>query len=299
MRGGHRVVDDLCLRGPERPVGMVDLGPHDPPAAISGEQTHPAGEPVLERSRGGGRSGPGRSIPGDERSRCAAPIRASRAIRDLVAGPGRCHLGPEVRQVEHRSSAHDDRPARGIERQEEHTGSTDAADVRANVELRERAQAWDGRERTQAWDRDTARRDVRHRERNDAEPRRTVEGVELEACRHDRRQRRRLDRPVGEQEIEPAHPDEPRSGHPGSAGVQGKDAMARGRGQSGQPTTGYSQVARYSAGRPMSTWAAAVRSSSRRSNGCHEPSVTFDRTTTRSPVSYAQPRQLNPGSSPA
>jgi hypothetical protein len=75
--------------------------------------------------------------------------------------------------------------------------------VGPHVQLREDAQPWDGGK--------PARGDILHPERHDPEPGLAAEGVQHETRREVDLERRRVHRPVGEQQVGPAHAHDPRT----------------------------------------------------------------------------------------
>ena len=98
----------------------------------------------------------------------------------------------------------DHRHAAGrIKAEEPHPRPAAIADVRPNVELGE---GTEHRRRGQA-----AQADVLHPERDDPEVGAPLEGIELEFRWDARPKRVRIHRPMGEQEVDPAHPHHPRA----------------------------------------------------------------------------------------
>src|SRR3954467_4722012 len=160
----------------------------------------------------------------------------------------------DIRQVEDEPRSPDDRPRPRVEAQEPDptiARPIAAPEVGPEVELGESPEP--------AGRRDPARRDLGHRERHDPDPCLVLECVELELRWDQPFEGCRIDGPMGEEQVDPAHPDEPRRAHRRSA----------------------------------------ARSASIRRLTAPAPSVTFETTATRSPVAgYVQIRALAPGSSP-
>ena len=103
-------------------------------------------------------------------------------------------------------------------------GQAPTRHVRAHVEFRESAE--DGRRGKSPWS------DVGHPEWHDAQPRLTVESVQVEAEGDERTQGIGFERPVREQEVEPAHPHHPRPGARSMAVITRYSRVARYGGRS-------------------------------------------------------------------
>src|SRR5690242_288219 len=108
------------------------------------------------------------------------------------------------------------------------------SDVCPHIQLRERAGPRDGGQEPNSH--------VLHPERDDPEPGLSLEGVDLELGRDERLDRVHGHRPVGEQQVRPAHAPDPRlSAHPGPlTPVRTRAAPA-----THLAATCYSRVARY------------------------------------------------------
>ena len=190
---------------------MADLGPPDVAGAVDGEQPGAIGRPGIERARPRALNGADGTVRRREPGcRPPTPCPPGLVLHDVSDAPGG-HGGVVVRQVKDRPRTEDGRPAPRLEAQEPHPGQALVADVGPDVRLGERAEPGDRGH--------PARGHVGHHERDDADPGHSVEELELEArdVGQETRGDRGLDRPVREQQVEPAHPKQPRSTHGGEA----------------------------------------------------------------------------------
>ena len=112
------------------------------------------------------------------------------------------HLRRVVRQVEQRARGPDRDRIPGIEAEEVHAGTAVHPHIRPDVELGKRRDPWQRR--------DSTRRDIRHMERHDAEPRLRVVEVELKTGRDERAECRHVERPVREEQVVPGLRHDPR-----------------------------------------------------------------------------------------
>ena len=218
MTRGHRLALDPCRRWLERPRAVPDLGPQDPPRPVHREQPLAIGQERLERAGHRELDRPGRPIPGLEPRRRAATIDPDRAVVDDLAHVADRHRRLVVRQVERGPGALDRGPAAGVEAEEPDARAALVADVGPDVELREGA--------SDRWRGQAPRAHVLHPERHDTQVGAAVEEIELQPLGHEWPDRGGLDRPMGEQQIDPAHPHDPgagserrHAGHRGAASV--------------------------------------------------------------------------------
>ncbi len=173
-----------------------------PPAGVGRIQPETIGQERGERPGRGRFDRPGRAVAAGERGGVTAWIRPFRAVLDPAGLGRRRHPRSVVGQVERRPRALDRQPAPSVQAQEPDPSPTAPTDVGPDVDLGECAWAgWGGQE---------SRCDVLHPERDDAQPGLTLERVDLEALRDQRAERLDRDRPMGEQQVDPAHPHDPR-----------------------------------------------------------------------------------------
>ncbi len=126
------------------------------------------------------------------------------------AGLGRArHPGGKVGQVEERARAEDGKRAGAVQREEIHAGQSGDAgtNVSTEIEFRERRGRWDGNGLIA----DDASTDVIHPERDDADVRFAIKGIDFEPGRKEVLNRGAWYRPMGEQQVVPTLAQSPRT----------------------------------------------------------------------------------------
>ncbi|MCD6054347.1 MAG: hypothetical protein K0Q96_1539 [Rubrobacteraceae bacterium] len=147
------------------------------------------------------------AVAGRELRQRRAPVRPQASVVDLVARGIAVHLGVEVRKVECGAGEADGYAAAGVEGEEPDTRPAFRRYVGAEVYLREMREPGDRGQEVGPY--------AGHIEGYYAEPGASFEGVDAQGRRHEGPEIFHSDGPVHEEQVPPAHPEDPRTGRDG------------------------------------------------------------------------------------
>src|SRR5215211_508412 len=191
----------------ERPQPVVYLAATDDAFLVGAVQAIPLGQEVLDGRWSALERFPDRAVTCFELRVRSAPVRADAPVVDLAVRDAAGHLGVEVRQVEGGAGEADGEAVVGVQGEKPDARPVPGRDVGAEVDLRKVREPGDGGQEMGPY--------ARHVEGHDADPGPAFEGVDAESGRHERPEILRLDGPVHEEQVPPAHPHDPAFGRHG------------------------------------------------------------------------------------
>src|SRR3712207_3978981 len=182
---------------------VVDVAAVDVAPAVRGVEAVALGQELFERPGPALGRLPHGAVAGSELRPRRPPVGAQAPVAYLVSLTATGHLGVEVRQAEGGAGEADGHRACGVQREEPDAGLAPGRDVGADIQLREVREGGDARQ--EAW------AHAAHAKRRDAQPGAAVEGVEAEGGWYETPERLLRDGPVREEEVVPAHKEQPRA----------------------------------------------------------------------------------------